>query len=622
MQRGKSLPPDALAISKNPLHLPSQAGGTDTPKFAYPRPQMQRSNWVSLNGTWRFCYDSTRKFIRPSQITSWPLEIQVPFPPGSKASGIGDCDVHSWYWYQRDFDCLSLSGRTILRFGAVDYLARVWINGSLAVTHEGGDTPFSVDITDMLDPSGKQRITVQAGSGPYGLDTRGHALAQDDARPESQPSTDCNTAGIWQTVWLEQVPDNYIEKIRWTPRVETFSIGFEARVIGQEANDLTVDVSLWYGERLLARDRYRVVDREVDRDILLSDPGIDDYRNELLWSPERPTLIDATVRLMRGQEVVDEFASYTAMRSVYIQRDRFMLNGRPYMLKLVVDQGYWPDSLRTAPGDEALRLDVELAKAMGFNGVRKHQKIEDPRYLYWADRLGLMVWEEMPSAHRLTHRAINRMVREWTEVIERDYNHPSVIVWVPFSAPRGGHTLGSLSKRRNAVEALYHLTKTLDATRPVIGNDGWESATTDIIGIHDMDSNIENLHQRYGPSIRPEQMLERRGPRGRLLTLDGTPHRGQPVMLTKFHGIGLARHAQDEKYSSSGHALAKNHDEFAQMFAQLMNSVIHMPLFSGFCYTEFADTFDEKNGLLHADRTPKIPIEQIAEVLRVSRAGP
>jgi beta-galactosidase/beta-glucuronidase len=622
MQRGKSVPPDALAINKSEQHVPSPLLGTNEPRFAYPRPQMQRSNWVSLNGTWRFCLDETRKFIRPSQIKSWPLEIQVPFPPESRASGIGDSSFHSWYWYERDFDCLPLSGRIILRFGAVDYFSRVWINDCPTVIHEGGHTPFSADITDMLDPSGRQTVTVQVGGGPYGLDTQLGALTQYDGRTESPIGRFHKTAGIWQTVWIERVPDNYIEKIRWTPRVEIFAIGFEARVIGQEANDLTVDVSLRHGQRLLARDRYRVVDREVDRDILLSDPGIDDYRNELLWSPERPTLIDATVRLMRGEEVVDQFTSYTAMRSVHILRDRFMLNGRPYMLKMVLDQGYWPDTLLAAPSDEALKRDVELAKAMGFNGVRKHQKIEDPRYLYWADRLGLMVWEEMPSAHRLTHRAINRMVREWTEVIERDYNHPSVMVWIPFSAPRGEHIPGSLSKRRNAVEALYHLTKTLDATRPVIGNDGWESATTDIIGIHDMDSNVENLHQRYGPTIRPEQMFERRGPRGRLLTLDGSPHRGQPVMLTKFRGIGLARHGQDEKYSPSGHALAKNHDEFAQMFAQLMDSVIHMPLFSGFCYTEFADTFDEKNGLLHADRTPKIPIEQIAQILRVSRAGP
>ena len=263
-------------------------------KFGYPRPQMQRSSWVSLNGAWRFCFDDAGEYAQPSQIKSWPLEIQVPFPPESKASGIGDRGFHSWCWYQRDFDCMPPSGRIILRFGAVDYLARVWVNGCLAVTHEGGHTPFWADITHMLDPSGKQTVTVQVGDDPHEL---AKPRGKQDWQLEPHAIWYPRTTGIWQTVWLEQVPDNYIEKIRWTPQVETYAIGFEARVIGDEANDLTIDVSLRHGKRLLARDRYQVVEREVDRIIVLSDPGIDDYRNELLWSPERPTLIDATVRL-------------------------------------------------------------------------------------------------------------------------------------------------------------------------------------------------------------------------------------------------------------------------------------------------------------------------------------
>jgi len=176
-----------------------------------------------------------------------------------------------------------------------------------------------------------------------------------------------------------------------------------------------------------------------------------------------------------------------------------MLNGRPYMLRMVLDQGYWPDTLLTAPDDNALRRDVELAKSMGFNCVRKHQKIEDPRYLYWADRLGLIVWEEMPSAYRFTTRTINRMVREWTEAIERDYSHPCVAVWVPFNESWGVPDLPSTRAHRHAVEALYHLTKTLDPTRPVVGNDGWESSATDIIGIHDYDADPDHLRARYGP---------------------------------------------------------------------------------------------------------------------------
>ncbi|SEN57941.1 Glycosyl hydrolases family 2, sugar binding domain [Nitrosospira multiformis] len=584
-------------------------------KFAHPRPQMQRSNWTPLNGVWRFRYDDARTFTHPSQIESWPMEIIVPFPPESEASGIGDRSFHSLCWYERDFDFEPSSERVILHFGAVDYSAKVWVNDRFAASHEGGHTPFWGDITPLLDPSGKQKVTVQVEDDPHEL---AKPRGKQDWQLESHAIWYPRTTGIWQTVWIERVSKNYIEKIRWTPQVEIYAIGFEARVIGEEADELAVDVCLRHGDQLLAHDRYRVVEREVDRVIILSDPGIDDFRNELLWSPERPTLIDAVVRLMRGEEVLDEFVSYTAMRSVNILRDRFMLNGRPYTLRLVLDQGYWPETLLAAPSDDALRRDVELAKAMGFNGVRKHQKIEDPRYLYWADKLGLMVWEEMPSAYRFTRSAIKRTVREWTEAIERDYSHPCVIVWVTFNESWGVPELTAVGKQRHAVEALYHLTKTLDATRPVIGNDGWESSATDIIGIHDYDANVEHLRQRYGAEIKPEQLFDRRRPGGRILTLDGYPHRGQPIMLSEFGGIAFAKCPQPGVEHTWGYTVAHTEEEFARMYTELMHTVIHTALFSGFCYTQFADTFQEANGLLCADRTPKIPIEQIARVTRIS----
>jgi hypothetical protein len=290
-----------------------------------------------------------------------------------------------------------------------------------------------------------------------------------------------------------------------------------------------------------------------------------------------------------------------------------MLNGRPYMLRMVLDQGYWPDTLLAPPSDTALRRDVELAKAMGFNGVRKHQKIEDPRYLYWADRLGLFVWGEMPSAYRFTRTAIKRMVREWGEAIERDYSHPCLIVWVPFNESWGVPDLTAVLVQRHAVEALYHLTKTLDATRPVVGNDGWESSATDIIGIHDYDPNPEHLRQRYGPEIKPEQLFDRRRPGGRILTLDGYPHRGQPIMLTEFGGILYQRYRDPGAPTPWGYSVARDEHEFLAQFAALMRTVTHMQLFSGFCYTQFADTFQEGNGLLTADRTPKVPLEFIAQ---------
>ncbi|MDP9043767.1 MAG: glycoside hydrolase family 2 [Pseudomonadota bacterium] len=593
-------------------------------EFAYPRPQLQRRVWTSLNGPWRFCFDNERRYTRPADVTQWPLTITVPFAPETEASGICDTTFHNACWYQREFHCEPGADRVILRFGAVDYAAQVWVNGQLAVTHEGGHTPFAADISGMLDPSGVQTLTVLAEDDPHDLTKpRGKQDWQEEPHSIWYP----RTTGIWQTVWWERVARTYIEKIRWTPQVEGFAIGFEARIGGDYVDDLSIEITLRHGDRVLARDRYQVVQREVDRIIVLSDPGIDDFRNELLWSPERPTLLDATVSLRRGDELLDEFESYTALRSVNVLRDRFMLNGRPYLLRLVLDQGYWPQSFMTPPGEEAIRRDVELAKAMGFNGVRKHQKIEDPRYLYWADRLGLLVWEEMPSAYRFTRTAIKRSVREWTEAIERDYSHPCVIVWVPFNESWGVPELTAVGKQRHAVEALYHLTKTLDSTRPVIGNDGWESSATDIIGIHDYDANLDHMRQRYGAEIKSDQLFDRRRPGGRILTLDGYPHRGQPIMLTEFGGIACkvpvspapGPAADSGPPDTWGYSTALDAQSFQKKYQDLLDTVIHTALFAGFCYTQFADTFQEANGLLTADRQPKFPIEEIARATRASR---
>jgi beta-galactosidase/beta-glucuronidase len=584
-------------------------------EFGYPRPQLERANWMSLNGPWRFTYDDERRYFRPADIDCWPLIIVVPFPPESTLSGIGDRGFHAACCYQRDFELMPADDRVILHFGAVDYLAKVWVNGSLAATHEGGYTPFAADITDLLDPSGRQTVTVHVVDDPHELNK---PRGKQDWQLEPHAIWYPRVTGIWQTVWLERVACTYIGKIRWTPHLESFGLGFEARIVGEELDDLRLDITLRHGELLLAQDSYCVVDGEVERVIVLSDPGIDDFRNELLWSPERPTLFAATIRLQRAGRLLDQCTSYTALRSVQLLRDRFMLNGRPYKLRMVLDQGYWPQSLLAAPDDEALRKDVELAKAMGFNGVRKHQKIEDPRYLYWADRLGLLVWEEMPSAYRFTRTAIRRTVREWSEVIERDYSHPCVIVWVPFNESWGVPELTAVNAHRHAVEALYHLTKTLDAGRPVIGNDGWESSATDIIGIHDYDPSATHMYQHYGGEVSPAELFDRRRPGGRVLTLDGYPHRGQPIMLTEFGGISIARQTEACAEPGWGYSMAGDQADFIRLYEELLHAVIHIPLFSGFCYTQFADTFQEANGLLYADRTPKVALARIARATTIS----
>ena len=582
---------------------------------AYPRPQLVRPDWTSLNGPWKFTFDNEQRFDMTTRPVEWTHQINVPFPPEAPQSGINDRGFHLACWYQREFDCQPASDRVMLHFGAVDYRATVWVNGHRVAIHEGGHSPFSADITSALDASGKQTVTVYAEDDPHDLaKPRGKQDWQLEAHSIWYP----RTTGIWQSVWMERVPRTYIQKLQWTPYFENFEIGCSVFVEGDPEDNLSVEVEITHGEKVLASDLYKVIGNEAHRKIGLSDPGIDDSRNELLWCPERPTLLDARITLRRGDVVLDEITSYTAMRSVAISRDRFMLNGRPYHLRLVLDQGYWEDSLMTAPSDDALRRDVELAKEMGFNGVRKHQKIEDPRYLYWADRLGLMVWEEMPSAYRFTSKAITRMVREWTEVIDRDYSHPCIVVWVPFNESWGVPNLMSTQSHRNAVEALYHLTRTLDSTRPVIGNDGWEAAATDIIGIHDYDPSPEKIRARY--SDKTQELFDRRRPGGRILTLDGYPHRGQPIMLTEFGGIACVR-PQQEAGTTWGYSTASESSEFAEKYRKLLGVVNTTVMFSGFCYTQFTDTFQEANGLLYADRTPKFPIEQIAAATKATRYG-
>jgi hypothetical protein len=400
--------------------------------------------------------------------------------------------------------------------------------------------------------------------------------------------------------------------MRWIPNVERWEIAFSATTAGEPSTDLSVRVRLSAGHRLLADDIYRFVDNEVSRRIGLSDPGIDDYRNELLWSPERPTLINAEIQLLSGTQVIEQLVSYTALRSISVQREKIMLNGRPYGMRLVLDQGYWPDSFMTAPTDDAFRRDIELAKAMGFNGVRKHQKIEDPRFLYWADRLGLLVLGEMPSAYRFTQRSIRRLLREWTEAIERDISHPCIVMWVPFNESWGVPDLSMQAAQRDAIAAFYHLTKTLDPSRLVIGNDGWESSATDVIGIHDYDADPCHLRTRYGPEVAVTDVVDRRWSGGRILTLDGYPHRGQPVCLSEFGGIAWTGDAVVEPTDGWGYARAHSAEEYERLTLSLIEVARTTGMFSAFCYTQFTDTFQEVNGLLHFDRTPKVPLERVA----------
>jgi len=577
----------------------------------YPRPQLERRAWTSLNGEWEFALDPQASWNKPDQV-AWNAVITVPFSPETPASGVADTSFYRACWYRRTFDSAppEEGQRLILHFGAVDSAATVWVNGLFAGQHSGGYTPFKLDITDLLLPDGRQTVVVKAEDDPHDLaKPRGKQDWQLDPHSIWYP----RTTGIWQTVWLETLPATWIESLRWTPNLTNWELALAAELGGLPREGIRLRVRLSAGDLLLADDTYSVIGGEVNRRIALSDPGIDDYRNELLWSPVQPTLIQAHIQLWAGRgQLIDEVYSYTALRQIAIQGDRFILNGRPYYLRLVLDQGYWPESGLTAPGDEALRRDVELAKAMGFNGVRKHQKIEDPRFLYWADTLGLLVWEEMPSAYRFTRASVERLVAEWTAVLKRDYSHPCIVTWVPFNESWGVPDLPDSASQRQYVQALFSLTKTIDQTRPVIGNDGWEHVATDIVGIHDYDDDPQRIVERYQSADILGRLFARERPGGRLLTLDQHPHAGQPIMLTEFGGIAFSA----DHEATWGYSRSLDVDEFRAQYLALLTAVRSASLLAGFCYTQFADTYQESNGLLYADRTPKFPLAEIALATR------
>jgi len=577
----------------------------------YPRPQRARSDWTSLNGTWEFALDPDAVWRVPADV-AWTRRINVPFAPEAPASGVGDQSFYRACWYRRTVELppLEPDGHLVLHFGAVDYQATVWADGHMVGAHVGGYTPFSVDITNAARAARGRAVEliVRAEDDPHDL---AKPRGKQDWQREPHSIWYPRTTGIWQTVWLERLPATWISDLRWTPNLERWEIGLDLRVDGRPRERLAVRVVLRARGKLLAEDIYGLVNGEAHRRIALSDPGVDDYRNELLWSPESPTLISAELELRDEGVPIDRVTSYTALRSVATQRDRVVLNNRPYPLRLVLDQGYWPGGGTTAPDDAALRRDVELAKRMGFNGVRKHQKLEDPRYLYWADVLGLLVWAEMPSAYRFTRQSVERVTVEWCAAMERDYSHPCIMAWVPINESWGVPNLPDNPAERHYVQALYHLTRTLDPTRPVIGNDGWESVTTDIVGIHDYDDDPGRLARRYHAQDELPRLFRRERPGGRLLVLEGERHSELPIVLSEFGGIAMSLGERTWGYSR-----AQSGAELADRYERLMCAVHSIGLLSGFCYTQFADTYQEANGLLFADRTPKIPLERIARATR------
>ena len=591
----------------------------------YPRPQLRRAAWTNLDGTWQFAFDNDAQIDAPEAV-EFNREILVPYPPEAQLSGIHDTDFHRRVWYRREVDlgvataengeatgALQGNERLVLHFGAVDFAARVYIDGVEVGRHRGGHVPFSFDVTRLVKGT-RFTVVVRADDDPFDMNKpRGKQDWKRDPHVIWYP----RTTGIWRTVWLERVAASRIDRIKWQADVARWDVRADLRFVDAPA-DGSVRIKLSINGRTLVDDTARLDGAEFSRVFPLpSDHGIDDGREDWMWSPEHPQLIDAEIELRDAAgKVIDRVESYTALRSAWIDHDRFMLNSRPYALRMVLDQGYWPDGLMTADSAR-LRRDVELIKSLGFNGARKHQKVEDPRWLYWCDVLGLAVWGEMPSAYGFSDETVSTVIDEWQQVIERDSSHPCIIAWVPINESWGVPDLPHSPRQVALVKALYALTHAMDGTRPVVGNDGWEMPCGDLVNIHDYHHDPEVLFSRYATREAVDATLASVRPARRRLLLDDYDATGRPVLLTEFGGIACITEGEGWGYS-----VATSGEELLKRYTALLDAVHRCGALSGFCYTQLTDTFLEKNGLLTETREAKADLVGLARAtLGAAAAG-
>jgi beta-galactosidase/beta-glucuronidase len=584
---------------------------SQTPRPEYPNPQFARSDWLNLNGEWEFAFDDEKRGRQLGWQYGLPLErrILVPFPYQSELSGINDKTTHEVVWYALSFDVpADWRGQDLLlHFGAVDYRSTVWINGQEVGHNQGGHVPFEFEIAPYLN-QGHNRLTVRVEDRQNPRQPRGK---QSITGLPHDIDYYCTT-GIWQTVWLEPVPPIRISNIVLTPSARNRSIALSVYLHAPSAV-WRIEVEASLGGSFVARTVAETTAATAHLQLEIPDAR--------LWSPDSPTLYDLRLRLFEGEELLDEVQTYAGLRDVELREGRVWLNGKAIYLAMVLDQGYWPEGYLAAPSDEHLRADVEWSKKFGFNGARKHQKIEDPRWLYWCDRLGLLVWEEMPNAREWSSQAEERLAAEWKRAVQRDYNHPCIITWVPVNESMGFPRLGRQHPGQYAfIERMVAMTRQLDPRRPVIDNDGWEHTDiTDICAIHDYTPTAELLRQRYSETTSGTTLPAHVWIGNKPLFVLGSRYRGQPVMLTEVGGFLLIPPhvpAEERDMLYRFYGSLNNPEELLARYRDLMEGIASLHFVAGFCYTQLTDIEQEVNGLLTYDRRAKVAPEQIAEIHR------
>ena len=558
------------------------------PRSEHPQPAFYRANWQNLNGEWDFEIDTSntgidKKFFLPEK--KFREKIIVPFPPESKLSGIQNTDFMVSVWYRRKLKIPETwrTKRIFLHFGAVDFFANVWLNSYHIGSHIGGYTPFGFDITDFLN---NENVLV--------------VNAYDDNRTYLQPcgkqsqlyhSYGCyytRVTGIWQTVYLEARPSNYIKHFRIYPDYDTGQVLFLVDIEG--TGQLNIEI--------FAENEKICETKTNGTGTLFSFCTI---KNFIPWSTENPFIYKVKFTLNAGSDQQDVVFSYFGFRKIHVKGKKIFLNGKPIFMRMVLDQGYYPDGIYTAPSEQSLINDIKIAKQLGFNGARLHQKVFEPLFLYHADRLGYLVWDEYPNwgiKQRASHEASSVLINEWTDVINRDFNHPSVIGWCPLNEthkPQDNHL----------IRQIYYMTKKFDPTRVVIDTSGYIHVETDIYDCHNYDQDPIKFAADFEP-FKAKDIVWQNNP-----DVDA-PYKGQPYWVSEYGGIWWDEKGVKQGWGYGTRPASKK--EFLSRYKKLTEVLLNHPKICGFCYTQLYDVEQEVNGLYTYERRPKFDPDIIRKI--------
>ena len=582
--------------------VPSVINAQSIPRPEHPRPDLQRSTWQNLNGEWQFSFDPKDIGNKESWQDKSSLDdkIIVPFPVESKLSRIENTNPEKVCWYLRHFDLASGlgwkgdgPGKLMLNFGAVDYKTEVYLNGIKLGEHTGGYTPFSFDVSKFVKPT-DNILAVRVWDSKDRMQVRGKQTPKN----KSYLIMYTKITGIWQTVWLERVGEPYIKNYRFTPNEDLSGGTFKLSV-----SSFPDGASPWI--KIIAPNG-----RVEEYSCIKWDGLTAHFKNGVTepWSPDYPALYQVIMGIDdKDGKTLDEVKSYFGIRSIKVIDGKISLNGKPFYQKLLLDQGYFPGGIYTPENDEIMKADIEMYRQMGFNGIRKHQKVEDPRFLYWCDNLGLVVWEEMPSLglggpKHIPGWAMDNFEDEWLDVIDRDYNHPCIITWTVFNENWGVMDMAWSKTRVNWAKDMVQKTRAADSSRLVMDNSGGWHFDTDIWDFHHYLSTAQasvKLYKDYDFSFGDH--LGTGYYVGRLLK--GVPvlfnflpghdydYKGQPIILSEYGGFGFYK--------------TKDNKGLLEMYSDYTLEINNFPYIQGYCYTQPYDVEQEENGLMTFEREPK-----------------